>query len=411
MRKIQFLVLSIGILVLNVLGANATQLDLPWFNNPVYSHLAASPRDLKMILEISNNAHTQKLSPMLPAQYWIIDASLQPEALHIIEQVYFKLFQSPTMRSLCLAATNGEAKYFKQIFGLNENTSEPLLKQCQEKKSSEDGKFIYRGSQTQRKYFLVLSPKDDFKFDSWTNSINSTYITLPAGDINFERYARILIHELAMVLDSKTSWGVDGNFESPKLSNDSLCEVYPVVKNQFIKNATSTLRALQIENKILSELGYKVNLSSSKSCVQNVTDVSQSILAISSVFDLEAQFARSSVERLCGHQNQTFADLITKMSKVKINVQKKEISLCEFLITPDLSNINTHESGGPRPRIGGGWELKPENLDQISDRVEIIRIKQENEVSRIQETWPAVKKSIDATNEAARRRENAINKN
>ena len=357
-KSFLFLLLTLG------LQAQAQSLSPAVFSTaPLHRHPdtdpLATPQDKAWALQQALHPRYYNLAVLTPPQFQVLSSRTSPEIQQWIDHALTRIFQTPMGKNICEITTNGLANKLIEIYGLSAQAAENLQTRC----TPSVAKSLPFRPQELREYIFVYTREHRAVVEGWTNNRNVTYIFLSDSDFTENFLFRILIHELAVQLDTKEQWGAFGGLDTLKKTvipvvyqGERSCEVHRSIRNPLIKYSLSALRAQTIEDQVLRELGLlETQKTSAASCIQEVTTLIPSILRIGPLIMTEQAFLPFQTGH-CSADNKVdvFSALQTLANEKVTDLESNsEMSLCEYLRTPRLGTWSFSPiMGGPRPRIG-----------------------------------------------------------
>jgi hypothetical protein len=353
MRNLFFLLFSIWTLINS--QAQAQGLDMSVFN-----FQQAQFQDMGS-LESPNARLETDLAHLLPERYDLGLKQRSPKELRQFQKmVTLSILATPTGSRLCGILTGGEPTLISQVFGLSLEDSFLSPEFCI---TSEDSPFMaiehhqQLNNQRRQSYFRGQAPSRTFEFvlyddskpewfplvQSWTTASNRTYVFVGAKDLRPEFFYRVWIHELAMMTDLEPKpFG-----EMQALS----CHQLAVSRNSLTLMTFRTLRAVDLETKILREMGINA-AKDTRPCLTRAYEMMfflSPVQFLSTVQDLdfnEVHKKTCSGKELPRELFQA-SHLIHRIHAIP--------GLCEKLLVPDFRNtVDSPYSRGPRPNIGTG---------------------------------------------------------
>lgn len=326
----------------------------------------------------------------LPPQSLLIEVSKNLHLQKYIDEVFLEMFSTEMGTSLC-PAVGIEKISVQGLLGVHEKTASIIAKKCFDylskivtKKELEAYKGI---SKFNKSYVFVLNSQLDFPLDSWTSMFNITYIFVDNLMPRIEFFKRIL-HEFYVSYDqkflfgkqtyemmlsdiykisSKKLFGTGGKSELEKIAG---IYPYPLVKNSFL-----ILRAIIFESWVLHEfqkhrgvlkeydiMGFFEKIETN--CEDTLEDVMRSLLDYQihllpfeySILSLEDRALSAQGLIFNEKAPKTISDLFRENKALIKDVKaKRTYSVCQFLVMPQIGNLSTFYTRGPRPRIKTGW--------------------------------------------------------
>lgn len=343
-------------------------------HHPVLSP-AATQHDRQFALTTGMDSRYHTFALLMPFEFRLMSSIVFPQIQQLVDQAITRIVNTPTGHKMCSQTTGGEAQRIKDYFGVSTKTAEALSKTCTPKTPV---KLPVKHERT-REYILIQTSDENHPVEGWTTPHNVTYVFLSPKDFNEKFLLRVLTHEVATKLDMKEQWGWIGPLDvfskhvGVRYTGEQECAVQAAVRHPLIKYALSALRAEQIENQVLFELGLgpAPTLSPSQSCESEVLEKMPSILRIGSILQMENNY-QLIIGAQCGLTSQLnvfeLLQTITRETVTELETGEQK-SVCDFLRTPKLSSfIFSPFMGGPRPRVGPWAEKASELKDDPSLR-------------------------------------------
>jgi len=235
-----------------------------------------------------------------------------------------------------------------------------------------------------RKFIFVIGENENKPLKSWTSLMNTTYLIFEKTEPTIEIYKRI-IHELYIVHDHYSTLG-KGMYnsiskEQYKVSNGNLFsigakkdleEALGLLPIPLIRFNFTIARAHYFEDLTLDAI-YELNQMDAPQQFKNIQAVScWEYIRGQGTLLLDYQYLFLPFQYLIEEEeitkllvpgyylseqafNQTLDYIIDKNLSFQDRSTKESKNLCEFLLTPMMSNVGSFYSRGPKPRIKGGW--------------------------------------------------------
>lgn len=325
---------------------NHLLLDSTSENSPAYQQLIKNMQNPRLVM----------LMFLLPPHSKTYDSLYDPKVQALIDNLYTEILKSPTAQWMCEKA-NGDIDLINGIFGVSSTFAKKMQKTCRAKEKVPLIQKTFR----HRQYIFVVTPETPV-VEAWTNNQNVTQFFIRSDEISRQYLLKLLIHEFAVAMDQKSSFGEMRTFafglQSAEYTGDNQCKVFNALRKPLAKYAFSSLRAEEIEFRILSELGYKVESTTKESeCGDQALLRMIKLAQVNYAFGPEEDFGK--LLNACPESLDPLEALEILRHEKMVYVDKtgkKEVSFCEFLKTPDLGLFSFSATvGGPRPRIGSGW--------------------------------------------------------
>jgi hypothetical protein len=301
------------------------------------------------------------LAHLLPERFDLGLKDRSPKALRLFQrQLTLAILTTPTGSRLCGMLTGGQPALISQVFGLPLEDSFLSADVCP---SADD--LPFQAIQTHKQliesrrqsYFRGQAPSRTFEFvlyddsrpewqplvQSWTTASNRTYVFVGARDLRPEFFFRVWIHELAMMTDLEPKpFG-----EMASLS----CNQLATTKNSLTQMTFRTLRAMDLETKILREMGINAP-KDTRPCLTRAYEMMHILSPVQFLNLIQDLDFNEVHKKACSGRvlpNELFQSypLIQRIHSFP--------GLCERLMVPDFRNtVDSPYSRGPRPNIGTG---------------------------------------------------------
>lgn len=319
-----------------------------------------------------------------------IEVSNNPQLQVYIDEVFLEMFSTEMGQSICLAISV-DANNIKNSLGVGRDTSIKISKICAEALKKMDSQAIEKGVSkfSPKNYVFVLNSKQKRPFESWTSMFNVTYIFVDKVMTRLN-FFKSIIHEFYVSYDAKFLFGkgtaniyfndyfklTTTNLFNAGLESalDQIAGIYPypILKNSFL-----VIRATIFETWVIHEFQKHRNELKDAKIYEYLTKFDthcEDILEQTMEELLEYQVDLLPFEYSILSENEKielakfngiivnekgpkiFSDLFRKSKlRVKDNIKKRKLSICQFLIFPQIGNLSTFYTRGPRPRIKTGW--------------------------------------------------------
>lgn len=294
-----------------------------------------------------------------------------------IDKIFNEFLSSKLSETFCGILRNPVSASYS--FGMSPSAALLAFRNCKSVDSSDIAKRF------PKKY--ILSWDKPAGLDSWTSLANETTIFY-ADNLDYNRLKSILLHELAVTSDAKSSMNYiryatyQYKSQSKKSKNGSVYvdlndpEVKAINKAFNIANwplihlSLASLRGFAFEG--LYHTG-EVPIQSHKQCVKEVTQIfhlveksnyllhadklksqNPSTQALEGLFqDMLSLFSSRELDEMTLEQGLNY--ILDSSLKLKDH-SGKSITFCQYMTLPLISNQNVDSffSHGPRPRLTGG---------------------------------------------------------
>jgi len=247
-----------------------------------------------------------------------------------------------------------------------------------------------------KKFIFIFSDSGSPEIEGYTSKNNTTYLVLSQDNMNRDSLQRMISHEIAMSYDQLSRLGyqlnpatiedMGVNFAFGKFISDPHVFVDPPMKqveqmkcafrDPAIRYAASAQRAFLFEDSVASETTQSPAVATGGTCGQILAKnsvllqgMARSVSWDTGYFSGECGIATDPAARL-----QQILSRIRQVEATKLNCRdpkdcggKPTMSLCDLLLHPRIGpNSEDLDSGGPRPRMGGGWD------DAMVEREDLI---------------------------------------
>ncbi len=200
--------------------------------------------------------------------------------------------------------------------------------------------------------FFIFS-KNNYSIETWNYKSKLDLGAEAARASRGWNFLRIFIHELALSADAKTETPLLEEFVKRYRGQNSAL-AYKILNDQLVKLTFSTLRAYQVEDQILKELGYKLTQNKYRNkgtCGQLFKENFLIVKQFDPIFPMTKESVSLNFKKI----NLESISKILENEKI-LNDENQLISLCENELkyrftSPSLKKVF---SRGPRPRIGDG---------------------------------------------------------
>lgn len=331
----------------------------PYDLHPYYEVLTGkiSAEQQRDLMALVNNPRRQHTYWILPLFFKTFSSQDTQWVQLMVDLIHLQLLsKSPTARKVCQQVTNGEPLLLQQIFGLSQKTSHSLRSFCQ----AETGWRYDGGHFPTREYLFALSERDAV-LDSWTSLQGVTTLIINPKTITLEHLLRMFIHEMAIYLDQKEYFGTHGRLtysgQSVIYTGSHQCALASAIRAPLIKFSFSAIRAEQLEDQILKELGFAVSPDKASSCLERAIDSVVSLVPAMSSFMLQFIVNQEFGDATCVSGQDIVSQLELLNTETLQDHDGRTKSFCQFLTEPSWGNfLQSATLGGPRPRPGDGWK-------------------------------------------------------
>lgn len=326
------------------------------------------------------------------------------EHLHkYIDEIFLEMISTPFGQSLCFGFGD-DNEPIRDLLGVQEKTSNIIAKSCygylSKKISKSEIANLKPLNKFKKSYVFVFNSKLENQLDSWTSMTNVTYIFVDHLMTRVDLFKRVL-HEFYVSYDQKFLFGnqtanyiLSSNYKVSSTnyfgrgSQSELKEIagvhpYPLIKSSFLV-MRATLFELWVLNEFQKHKGALKEVNFSK-LYDKITNDCESVLedTMNSLFKYQLHLlpfeysilpveirAYEAQNLLLNEKAPKIISNIFRESKLQlIDLESKDkYSACQYLSIPELGNLSTFYSRGPRPRIKTGWGNSSE---AIANDVEI----------------------------------------
>ncbi|MGI4992107.1 hypothetical protein ACRXCV_05730 [Halobacteriovorax sp. GFR7] len=313
-----------------------------------------------------------------------------------LDKAVANIFLNEAGKDFCLMFKDN-AQAIRSATAVSIKMSEYLAKKCHSMIIKVYGKNFFDELSIQvkpfkREFYFVIGENKRKPLKSWSSMTNDTFLIIEGVEPVIEIYKRI-IHELYITYDHKSVLGrgqynlirdKDYKIKNGKMfsigAKDDLDKVLGIIPYPLIRFNFSITRALAFENIILNSmfkmrretLPYEFINDLGNSCQEYISKQGELLLDYQYLF-LPIQYIIETEEMtkqlvpeyyLTKDKLEEKLDLIFEKELTIVNREtKKKYSLCEFLADPQMSNVGSFYSRGPRPRIKGGWSGSDDTED------------------------------------------------
>ncbi|WP_415063922.1 hypothetical protein [Bdellovibrio sp.] len=289
------------------------------------------------------------------------------ELQHMIDEITIELFRSPIKEALCTTYMNTYSVYHS--LGVSLRAAQQAFSECQEIPRA-PSKIL------RKQYYLsfVSAPT----LDSWTDFGNRTYLFVD-DNMTREHLKSMLLHEMAISLDAKTNMlyttyltylaSANSNTSGFLFIDISNLNDYEKTLQAAFNQATwkpisMTFAALRAFNLELAANGTP-QLSNHQSCVTSFMEILTKIKTlpappksegVDQIGELLAEtVSNKTTPTSKEHEAQILEFLLSDRLTLK-DIQKKEVTFCQFMTQPLLTGRTLYNlfGAGPRPRLTGG---------------------------------------------------------
>lgn len=319
-----------------------------------------------------------------------IEVSNNPQLQIYIDEVFLEMFSTEMGQSICLAI-GIDAPSIEGSLGVGRETSLKISKICSQALSEMKSAAIENGVSkiAGKKYVFILNSNQKRPFESWTSMFNVTYIFVDKVMTRLN-FFKSIIHEFYVSYDAKFLFGkatanmyFDDTFKLTTTSlfnaglEDSLNELAGVYPFPILKNSFLVIRATIFETWVIHEFQkHRNELKDAKiyeylenfdtQCEDILEQTMEELLEYQvdllpfeySILGEKEKLELATYNGIIVNENgpKIFADLFRKTKlRVKDKLKKRKLSMCQFLIFPQIGNLSTFYTRGPRPRIKTGW--------------------------------------------------------
>ncbi len=210
--------------------------------------------------------------------------------------------------------------------------------------------------------------------NGWTTPRNETFFFLNRAEFKNspEKFIRNVIHELAVSYDEKEKFGFLGIPNFAKLGiipDENTDNVIQIITNPIIKHSLSVLRAFDVEDQILREMGVSESTVTKRiremSCDQRVQFLTSKIAFLEPVLVSESLirqiFGNAQALSENSQDPKMVQEMIRRLSKINIKIKASQgesasyqnENACEYFSRGWPFIPGTSFTGGPGPRTDG----------------------------------------------------------
>jgi hypothetical protein len=235
-----------------------------------------------------------------------------------------------------------------------------------------------------KKIVFLFSDGPRPPIEAYTSKRNVTYLVLTRETENRDSLDRMLEHEMAMSYDQLSRFGYHANvatledqgtplgwgkgpfdfvFEAPKTSAE-LEKMKCGFRDPAIRYAATAQRAFVFEDSVTTELGGSPNVQATGTCAEILAKNSVLLQGMARTVSWDTGWYNCGIEKDPQARLNQVLSRIRDVAASTLTCKdpkdcggRKQVSLCEVLLNPRVGPFNPDlESGGPRPRMGGGWD-------------------------------------------------------
>ncbi|MGZ3659734.1 MAG: hypothetical protein ACXWP1_09390 [Bdellovibrionota bacterium] len=249
-----------------------------------------------------------------------------------------------------------------------------------------------------KKFIFLFSDSGPTEIEGYTAKNNTTYLVLSQENMNRDSLQRMISHEIAMSYDQLSRLGyllnpqsiedMGVNFAFGKEIADPHVFVDPPMKqveqmkcafrDPALMYAAAAQRAFLFEDSVASETTQSPAVATAGSCGQVLAKnsvllqgMARSVSWYTGYFTGQCGIATDPAARLqqiLGRIRTIEASVLTCRNPKDCG-GKPTMSLCDLLLHPRIGpNSEDLDSGGPRPRMGGGWDSAAVEREDLIDR-------------------------------------------
>jgi hypothetical protein len=318
-----------------------------------------------LILQISFNIQALAANQLVTSgeTYKVLPGSSTQD---LIDRAVEDTFRSPMKNDLC--AVYQHPQILAYSVGVTAGAAEKIYRDCPRSNNS----ALRMPKIFQKQYFIVQDSKNSQKIQSWTSQDNKTFIFLDPN-MDYAEFKNVIAHEMAIALDAKanmllTTYYMYEGASGGSSANKNLRAAFNASTFHAISLTFVTLRALQFEE-LIKENGSQSNLDHA-TC-------SRRFFEIFKLFQDRPDLFKEDTNSLYGDFNEilslsnTPSDIYQTLNFIlspSLKMPKSRgLTFCQYMSSPLFTNKTafSFSSGGPRPRVGGGWEPKPNSQEKL----------------------------------------------
>jgi hypothetical protein len=368
---------------------------LPVRSRPTAAQAARmGPNDPLLRAMHADDVMFDRMRYLLPEKFRIADGSqFQP----MIDDAVSKLAATDAgRRAVCPFAASD--KTVAMYFSVSEGTARKIARDCQGYPTPPSVRarlafmsevrppFQPEPAVPAKKFVFLFSDGARPAIEGYTAKNNVTYLVLTKETQNADTLSRMLAHEIAVSYDQLSRLGYQSNvqtiedqgvglafgkdqwahtFEDPK-SNKELEALKCSFRDPAIRYAATAQRAFVFEDEVAAQSGGSPSVATTGSCSEILAKNSVLLQAMARTVSWDTGWyeAACGVEKDPAKRLQQVLSRIHQVSQTNLTCRdpkdcggKKQMSLCDLLLTPRVGPNNRDlDSGGPRPRMGGGWD-------------------------------------------------------
>jgi len=280
-----------------------------------------------------------------------------------INESIVKIFATPTGKNFCKSFSGNSGEIASTLLhGQNKSIANQIVTICNGHFAQ--SRYGLTFPSRLKTYSIVWTEDKDYPVNAWTDPDNQTFLVLNEEQQIEEQLLRVLAHELAVTLDGKGRFGYIGTLTLGDVlaANSASCDAAHLLGQPLVKHAFTALRALVLENQIITELGLKADRNIqqllSGSCTEKLEKIWPAIARIAPAlendyfigFDRPVCLPTSTLPELHSH-----SDTFKALSNLNLNLKdNSQVSACDFFSQPFPFVPGHNPRGGPSPRVGGG---------------------------------------------------------
>lgn len=238
------------------------------------------------------------------------------------------------------------------------------------------------------KKFVFLFAEDKLpEIEAYSSRQNITYIILDRRDFSFPALVRTIAHELAVSYDQLSrlgylmdpvTWDQGLNYafgrslrEDPvfaDIADAPRKEMVCALRDPALKYAATAQRAFQFEDRVSKESNdLSPAVAASGSCEEILAKNSVLLQGMARAVSWETGWYEAACGKIATDPAQRVKQVLGRIrvltsATLYFRESRKAMSLCDLLLNPRVGpgEPDLH-SGGPRPRMGGGWGARAES--------------------------------------------------
>ncbi len=318
--------------------------------------------------------HAQENMELQDFPHYVVDGRSQ--IFPVIEKAYIEIYKSNINESLCLST--GNALNLHYSMGLSPKTALEISDSCSLKSNAINKNF-------RRQYTVIFDSARKIPFDSWTNKTGMTYLVFDRS-VNFEKLKLMLVHELAISLDSKykmfaTSYLKHQQDKKIALENSVSDAFFYSIRNDFAQSfavsRANNFEKLYLGQKMLSLNSHEECIAEFKKNLVFTQNTGSNNFLKKPTDDLLGELLDkvddADSSKFDGSNYELHLYEILSAGRKLNDDNLGQISFCQYMSHPMFLKHSYYSmlANGPRPRTGGGWGNKDnsKNLVKLNARV------------------------------------------